>query len=114
VSRSSWQEFVVAGLLALLTGRELLRELHTPRRENGHISSPTSGAAHVGFQEIKPALPPGVDLPNPSIWPMVVGAGLSLMLFGVVTSYAFIAIGVLLILGGVGGWIGDLLHAEPD
>jgi hypothetical protein len=45
---------------------------------------------------------------------MVLGGGLSLLLFGVVTSYAFIAIGVLLILGAVAGWIGDLLHAGTD
>jgi hypothetical protein len=60
------------------------------------------------------ALPPGVHLPHPSIWPMVLGAGITLLLFGVVTSYAFIAIGVLLILGAVGGWIGDLLHADAN
>jgi hypothetical protein len=45
---------------------------------------------------------------------MVLGAGLSLLLFGVVTSDAFIAIGVLLILGALTGWIGDLLHAGTD
>jgi hypothetical protein len=58
--------------------------------------------------------PPGVHLSRPPIWPMVLGGGLSLLLFGVVTSYAFIAIGVLLILGAVAGWIGDLLHAGTD
>jgi hypothetical protein len=114
-THNSWQDFVIAGLLALLTGREVLRELHAPRtgpsRANGH-AMPAGPAARVALQEA--GLPAGVHLPHPSIWPMVLGAGLSLILFGVVTSYAFIAIGVVLILGAVGGWIGDLLHADPD
>lgn len=114
MTRRPWQDFLIAGLLALLTGRELIRELRAPRSANGHVSPPSSGAARVGLQPAETALPPGVHLPHPSIWPMVLGAGLSLMLFGVVTSYAFIAIGLVLILGAVGGWIGDLLHADPD
>ena len=113
---TSWQDFLVAGLLALLTGRELLKELHAPRPQyqqaNGDAPQPRSANGHLEFQAA--STPDGVHLPNPSIWPMVLGAGLSLLLFGVVTSYAFIAIGVLLIVGAVGGWIGDLLHADSD
>ena len=112
----SWEDILIAGLLAVLTGGELLKELHAPRPQhrqtNGDATLPPSANGHLEFQA--GAAPDSVHLPNPSIWPMVLGAGLSLLLFGVVTSYAFIAIGVLLVVGAVGGWIGDLLHADSD
>lgn len=114
--RTSWQDFLVLGLLALLTGRELLREFHPPHSRNGRVNGQfddhQSGAARVAVQEA--ALPNGVRLPHSSVWPMVLGGGLTLLLFGVVTSHAFIAIGALLLLGAVAGWIGDLLHADAD
>ena len=119
-TNTSWLDLLIAGLLALLTSREVLRELRAQpaldHARNGQASP--SARPPAATRPCSPAgrtpLPPGVHLPRPSIWPMVVGAGLSLLLFGVVTSYAFIAIGVFLILGALAGWIGDLLHAGTD
>jgi hypothetical protein len=118
--RTSWLDLLVAGLLALLTGREVLREF----RQHAALGHARNGQASASARPIaagrarlladRPPLPPGVHLPRPSVWPMVLGGGLSLVLFGVVTSYAFIAIGVLLILGALAGWIGDLLHAGTE
>lgn len=51
-------------------------------------------------------------LPSPSVWPVVVGAGVSLGAFGVVTSLAFSALGVILLAWGLSGWIGELRHAH--
>ena len=51
-----------------------------------------------------------VHLPEPSIWPVVLALGITLLLFGVVSSYVFSAAGVLLIAGALAGWIGELRH----
>jgi hypothetical protein len=53
-----------------------------------------------------------VHLPSPSVWPVVVGAGVSVAAFGVVTSFAFCALGVILFAWGLSGWIGDLRHGH--
>ena len=111
--RTSWLDLRAAALLALLTGREVLREI----RERPALDHARNGQARpsAGMLPAEPRpLPPGVHLPRPSVWPMVLGGGLSLLLFGVVTSYAFMAIGALLILGALAGWIGDLLHAGAE
>jgi hypothetical protein len=115
-ARPSWLDLLIAGLLAVLTSREVLRELRgQPALDHARNGQASPAAAKRPFSPAgRTALPPGVRLPRPSIWPMVLGGGLSLLLFGVVTSYAFIAIGVLLILGALAGWIGDLLHAPAD
>ena len=55
-----------------------------------------------------------MNQPRPSVWPMVLGGGLTLVLFGVVTSLAFVGAGLLLMLMALAGWIGDLLHAGSD
>ncbi len=43
-----------------------------------------------------------------SIWPAALGAGVTLLAFGVLTSYAFSAVGMALFLIGLAGWIGEL------
>ncbi len=53
-------------------------------------------------------LPEGVHLPAPSIWPVVLAAGITLLLFGVVTSLAFSVAGALLAIVALAGWIGEL------
>jgi len=49
-------------------------------------------------------------LPAPSIWPATVGAAAALMAFGVATSLALSALGVLLLAFGLFGWIQELRH----
>lgn len=53
-----------------------------------------------------------IHLPAPSVWPVVVGAGVSLAAFGVVTTYALSALGVVLLAWGLSGWIGELRQAH--
>lgn len=50
-------------------------------------------------------------LPAPSIWPMVLAAGVTLLLFGVVTSLVFSVFGALLMVLSMHGWIQELRHA---
>ena len=40
--------------------------------------------------------PPDIHLPGPSMWPFVLGAGVSLLAFGVLTSLLFTAVGVVM------------------
>jgi hypothetical protein len=49
---------------------------------------------------------------TPSIWPAVLSAGLTLAAFGVVTSYALSAVGLLLTIWAVAGWIRDLQRGD--
>jgi hypothetical protein len=49
-------------------------------------------------------------LPALSIWPATVGAAVALMAFGVATSLALSALGVLLLAYGLYGWIQELRH----
>jgi len=52
-----------------------------------------------------------VHLPAPSVWPAAVGAGVSLIAFGVATSLALSALGVALVFLGVFRWVQELRHA---
>jgi hypothetical protein len=45
-----------------------------------------------------------------SVWPFTVGAGVTLMAFGVVTSLLLSALGVVLLAYGLAGWIRELRH----
>jgi hypothetical protein len=49
-------------------------------------------------------------LPHPSVWPFVVGSGIALLAFGVVTSLLLSLLGAALVTWGLVGWIGDLRH----
>jgi hypothetical protein len=49
-------------------------------------------------------------LPSPSMWPATIGAGVALLLFGVVTSLVLSALGVVLLAYGLVGWIQELRH----
>jgi len=52
-----------------------------------------------------------IHLPAPSVWPLTAGAGFSLMAFGVATSLALSALGLILLVWGVWQWIQELRHA---
>ena len=54
--------------------------------------------------------PPDIHLPGPSMWPFVLGAGVSLLAFGVLTSLLFTAVGAVMVAIGLAGWIEELRH----
>ena len=117
---AAWTDVFIAAVLAVLAGREVLKDLHAAARDRGACGVVLEREARNGHQPggrgpvEAQSLPPGIHLPRPSVWPMVLGAGLSLLLFGVVTSYAFIALGVVVVVAALAGWIGDLLDAGAD
>ena len=53
-----------------------------------------------------------VPLPSPTVWPVVLGAGIALTALGVAVGVYFVALGVVLVVWGLAGWIEELRH-EP-
>lgn len=53
-------------------------------------------------------------LPRPTLWPLVMGAGVTLLVASVVTNLVVGAAGLLLLALAVRGWIGDLLGGTAD
>ena len=51
-------------------------------------------------------------LPPPTVWPATLALGVTLMAFGVVTSWIMSATGLILFLFGAGGWVEDLRHDQ--
>jgi len=64
----------------------------------------------------RPEEGPNVEMPKPTIWPMVLGLGVTLLGAGVATSPAFLALGGVIFAAALVGWVGELLpgrgHAE--
>ena len=57
--------------------------------------------------------------PAVSIWPIILGAGLALMVTGIVTSLIVSIVGVIMLLGALAGWsqetrIFAMQESEPD
>ncbi len=61
-------------------------------------------------EDKKPSeLPPHIDLPAPTMWPMVTAFGIALMATGLVTNIAVSATGFICALIGAIGWFRDVL-----
>lgn len=56
--------------------------------------------------EREPTPPP--QMPAPTLWPVTIAAGLTLLAWGSVTSPVFSAVGALLLLLGIAGWVREL------
>lgn len=52
-------------------------------------------------------------LPEPTVWPLVLAFGATLMAWGVVTSWIISVVGLLLFAAGAGGWISRMRHEQP-
>jgi hypothetical protein len=59
---------------------------------------------------------PTVEMPKPTVWPMVLALGIAILAAGAVTSPAFLVLGGVIFVVAVAGWVGCLLrgrgHAE--
>jgi len=64
----------------------------------------------------KPALRPGwtvphpEELPKPTFWPASLAFAVTFLLWGVVTSPIITAVGGILLVVSLAGWIGDIRH----
>jgi hypothetical protein len=47
---------------------------------------------------------------RPSVWPVTMAGGITLLLFGVMTAQAFSVVGAFLIIWALSGWIAELRH----
>lgn len=47
-------------------------------------------------------------MPRPSVWPLTLGGGLTLLLFGLISNLAFAAAGLLLMIWALVGWMREL------
>ncbi len=50
---------------------------------------------------------PEAHLPAPSLWPAVLAAGITLLLFGVVAGWPFSLVGALVMVVALAGWVGE-------
>jgi len=51
-------------------------------------------------------------LPSPSVWPMTVAGGFSLLAFGILTAPALSILGAVLMIWGLYCWIQELRHGR--
>jgi hypothetical protein len=65
------------------------------------------GNGHAPKDEVVPPATEQVHLPGPSYLPVIVAAGVTLAVVGVVFSFVVLAIGLIIALVGVVRWIGD-------
>jgi hypothetical protein len=49
-------------------------------------------------------------VPEPSVWPFIVGAAVTLLAFGVAANLIFSLLGAALLAWGLIGWISELRH----
>jgi hypothetical protein len=53
--------------------------------------------------------PESVEMPRPTVWPLVLAIGVGLMAVGIVTQFALSIVGALLLFVGLAGWIAQNL-----
>ena len=70
-------------------------------------TAPIETRARPGWTEPKPA-----RVSAPTYQSAVMGLGIAFGLFGLVTSYAFSAAGLILFVFSLSRWIGELVHDE--
>jgi hypothetical protein len=56
----------------------------------------------------KESAPAQIHLPSPSIWPIALGLGVTLIFFGVLTAWAFSLAGAVLFVAALAKWIGQI------
>jgi hypothetical protein len=67
------------------------------------------GAPHDDWSTPQPA-----RVPEPTYWPATLALGIVLLLWGVVTSVVISAVGLLVTVVALGGWIGAMRHECQD
>ncbi len=56
---------------------------------------------------------PGIHVPAPSYWPIVLAAGVLLMAVGVIFSLIISGVGIVVMLAAIVGWTGQNRAVEP-
>src|SRR5262245_41975344 len=77
--------------------------------------STSSGAEVMSSEPQQPAPPhkaPPVELPAPTVWPLVLSVGVALLASGLALGLALSAVGGVLLLVGLVGWLGQLFPGK--
>lgn len=75
------------------------------------VSEATSRASEIKLVPGWNILPPE-ELPRPTYWPVIMALAITLIIFGVVTTYLIIIIGLVLFVISLIGWIGDVRNEQ--
>ena len=71
---------------------------------------PAPNPHHGPAEELPPgwSRPKPDHVPRPTYWPAVMGLGVTCLFWGVVTTYVISAVGLVLFVIALAGWIGEL------
>lgn len=53
---------------------------------------------------------PNEDMPRPTFWPAALALGGVLLLWGFVTSWVVVGMGLVLLAVSIAGWLGEMRH----
>jgi hypothetical protein len=89
------------------------RQVTAARRQRGSGAPAASEPLNTDLLETEGLLEWAPDhgefhLPAPSIWPVVLAAGLTLAAFGITTFWVFSAFGLLLFVIATAGWVAEV------
>ena len=79
---------------------------HIPGQDAGDEGSPTMTGENE-FEKLKPE-----TIPAPTYWPAMFALGITLLAWGVVTSYLLSILGLGICVVAVVNWIGDIRHEQ--
>ncbi|MBF6568647.1 MAG: hypothetical protein IVW54_07210 [Candidatus Binataceae bacterium] len=58
------------------------------------------------------AIPKPEKIPAPTYWPAIMALAIAFIFFGVVTSWVFSGVGLLMFALALSKWVGELIHDE--
>lgn len=64
---------------------------------------------HTGWSTPRPE-----TLPQPTVWPVVMALGITLLLWGLLTNIILLGMGAILFTIALAGWIGELRHEQGE
>ena len=100
------------GALAVLN--QLAAERPTPlalatetSHSDDHTSSPATPTVPPGWQAVEQH-----GLPAPTFWPAAMALAITFLAWGFATTWLISAVGLVLFVVALAGWIGDMLHGH--
>jgi hypothetical protein len=68
-------------------------------------SRPTQASVPEGWTRLKPE-----HLPLPTFWPAGFALGITFLFWGLISSWVVLAVGAILFIGCLAGWIAEIRH----
>lgn len=81
-------------------------DLETARHERVEVVERPVSVEPISVQVVEH----GTHEAQPSAWPVVVGAGVTLLMYGVITGWFFAGTGLITLVIGLTGWMGELVR----